>query len=219
MVDVESGKRVGAGVYPEAGAYTFSPDGQRLLALSHEDIQLIETENGQPVVTVAGSIPFQIPGDFLPDSQSFIAGSYDTTLTRRDVNTGGILNTYSGHTGAVIALSVARDGKRAVSGSPDTTIRLWDVDTGETLATLLAARDGEWIIVTPEGFFSASANGADLANAVSGFEVFPLQRFHSLLHRPDLVAEKIAGDPKGLVRDALAKLDAAQALAAARQAK
>ena len=84
---------------------------------------------------------------------------------------------------------------------------------------MLAAKSGEWIILTPEGFFSASANGADLANAVSGFEVFPLQRFHSLLHRPELVAAKIAGDPKGLVREALAKLDIAKALAAARQAK
>ena len=119
----------------------------------------------------------------------------------------------------MIALSLARDGKRAVSGSPDTTIRLWNVDTGETLATLLAAGNGEWIILTPEGFFSASAKGNELANVVSGFEVFPLQRFHQLLHRPDLVAEKIAGDPKGLVRDALAKLDTAQALAAARKAK
>jgi WD40 repeat protein len=219
MVDVESGKRVGTGVYPEAGSYTFSPNGQRLLALSHEDIQLIATENGQPIVTVAGQIPFQIPGEFLPDGQSFIAGSYDTTLTRRDVNTGGILNTFTGHTGAVIALAITRDGKRAASGSPDTTIRLWNADTGEALATLLAARNGEWIIVTPEGFFGASANGADLASAVSGFEVFPLQRFHQLLHRPDLVAEKIAGDPKGLMRDAFAKLDTAQALAAARQAK
>lgn len=219
MWDVESGKRIGAGAYPEAGSYTFSPDGQRLLALNTEDIQLIATENGQPIVTVAGQIPFQIPGEFLPDGQSWLSGSYDTTLTLRDVNTGGIIRTFSGHTGAVIALSIARDGKRAVSGSPDTTVRLWNVDTGETLATLLAAGNGEWIILTPEGFFSASANGADLANAVNGFEVFPLQRFHQLLHRPDLVAEKMAGDPKGLVREALAKLDTAQALAAARQAK
>ena len=95
LLDVESGKRVGAGVYPETGSYTFSPNGQRLLALSHEDIQLIVTENGQPIVTVVGQIPFQIPGEFLPDGQSFIAGSYDTTLTRRDVNTGGIISTYS----------------------------------------------------------------------------------------------------------------------------
>lgn len=217
--DVESGKRVNSAVYPDGGTYTFSSDGQRALVRSTEDIQFVATENGQPIVTVAGQIPFDIPGEFLPDGQSWIAGSYDTTLTRRDVNIGGIINTYSGHTGAVIALAITRDGKRAVSGSPDTTIRLWNVDTGETLATLLAARNGEWIIVTPEGFFSASANGADLANAVSGFEVFPLQRFHQLLHRPDLVAEKIAGDPKGLVRDALAKLDTAQALADARKAK
>jgi len=219
MWEIESGKRVDSARYPDSGSYTFSPEGGRVLAHSHEDLQLFVTDTGQPVVTVAGQIPFQIPGEFLPDGQSWLSGSYDTTLTLRDVNTGGIIRTFSGHTGAVIALSIARDGKRAATGSPDTTIRLWNVDTGETLATLLAARNGEWIILTPEGFFSMSANGADLANVVNGFEVFPLQRFHQLLHRPDLVAEKIAGDPKGLVRDALAKLDAARALAAARQAK
>ena len=67
LLDVESGKRVGAGVYPETGPYTFSPNGQRLLALSHEDIQLIVTENGQPIVTLAGQIP-------VPDSRRVPAG-------------------------------------------------------------------------------------------------------------------------------------------------
>jgi WD40 repeat protein len=219
MLDIASGKRIDTPVYPEAELYRFSSDGRRLLALAIEEIRLVATGDGRPIVTVAGLIPFQIPGAFLPDGRSWLSGSYDTTLTLRDVNTGGIIRTLAGHTGAVIALSIARDGKRAVSGSPDTTIRLWDLETGVTLATLLAARNGEWIIVTPEGFYSASPNGSDLANVVSGFEVFPLQRFDQLLHRPDLVVEKIAGDPRGAVRDALAKLDTAQALAAARRAK
>lgn len=79
------------------------------------------------------------------------------------------------------------------------------------LATLLVA-DGEWITITPEGFFVASENGADLLNVVRGSDVFSSGQFYQALYRPDLVQEKLAGDPRGLVRDAASRLDLAQAL-------
>jgi hypothetical protein len=83
--------------------------------------------------------------------------------------------------------------------------------TGELLATLLAAKDGEWLAVTPEGFFVASAKaaGADLVTVVRGLEAYRLEQFSQVLYRPDLVREKLAGDPDGKVGAAavdLAKL-------------
>jgi len=78
----------------------------------------------------------------------------------------------------------------------DNIIRIWNVATGDLLATLLAGKDGEWVAVTSEGFFVASAKGAgpDLVAIVRGLEVYRLEQF-SELRRPDLVREKLAGDP------------------------
>ncbi len=38
-------------------------------------------------------------------------------------------------------------------------------------------------------------------------EVFSVDQVYQALYRPDLVREKLAGDPQGKVREAAAKLD------------
>ncbi len=42
-----------------------------------------------------------------------------------------------------------------VSGSQDTTVRIWDTATGSLIATLIGGRAGEWLAITPKGFFAA----------------------------------------------------------------
>src|SRR4029079_4148934 len=57
------------------------------------------------------------------------------------------------------------------------------------------------------GFFAGSAEGTKLLSIVRGYDVFPIDRLYNALYRPDLVREKLAGDPAGLVKEAAAKLD------------
>ena len=66
---------------------------------------------------------------------------------------------------------------------------------------------GEWVTITPEGFFAASDKGAELLHVVRGFATTGIDQVYQSLYRPDLVREKLAGDPRGLVRAAAAKLD------------
>jgi len=73
--------------------------------------------------------------------------------------------------------------------------------------TIVSFGDGQWLRVTPEGFFDSSPDGAKNLTVVRGLEVFSIDQFFSQLHRPDLVREKLAGDPQGKVREAAAKLD------------
>jgi hypothetical protein len=66
---------------------------------------------------------------------------------------------------------------------------------------------GEWLTITPEGFFVASAKGAELLHVVSGFTTIGIDQVYQSLYRPDLVQQKLAGDPDGKVKEAAAKLD------------
>jgi len=62
----------------------------------------------------------------------FVAsGSEDTTAKFWDIQTGGVIRTFYGHTGEVSSVSVSLDRTTVASGSADKTIRLWDVRTGE----------------------------------------------------------------------------------------
>src|SRR6185312_14620389 len=50
-------------------------------------------------------------------------------------------------------------------------------------------------------------------NVVRGLEAYSINQFYQALYRPDLVREKLAGDPRGLVREAAARLDLNRVLA------
>ncbi len=81
------------------------------------------------------------------------------------------------------------------------------------IATCVLFATGDWATITSEGFFDASENGAKLLSVVQGLDVYSVDQFKRWLHRPDLVIEKLAGDPNGLVREAAARLDLNKAVA------
>ncbi len=90
--------------------------------------------------------------------------------------------------------------------------RAYDLKTRALLAEFLATPDGEWLMLTPEGFFAASPNGAQLVSVSNGLRAFSVDQVYQALYRPDLVAAKLAGDPDGLVAKAAAELDLARVL-------
>ena len=47
---------------------------------------------------------------------------------------GPLLRTLTGHDGAVHAVAVSADGRRAVSGGDDGTVRVWDLEAGTAAA-------------------------------------------------------------------------------------
>jgi WD40 repeat protein/uncharacterized caspase-like protein len=104
-------------------------------------------------------------------------------------------------------IGFSQDSRYIIGSSGDGTVKIWSSQTSELLVTTVQADSGEWITITPEGFFVASERGAQLLQVVRGFEVESIDQFYQSLYRPDLVREKLAGDPRGLVREAAAELD------------
>lgn len=69
-----------------------------------------------------------------------------------------------GHIMGVQSEAFSPDGRFALSGSGDTTTRIWDVNTGKEIAQFISFTDGEWVVITPEGYFNASSGGAKHLN-------------------------------------------------------
>ena len=91
--------------------------------------------------------------------------------------------------------------------SSDGRNEVYSVKTKELLATFMANEQGDWVVLTPEGFFNASRNGGELLSVVSGFTAFSIEQAYQTLFRPDLVREKLAGDPNGTVRKAAERVN------------
>ncbi|MGP0089718.1 MAG: caspase family protein [Xanthobacteraceae bacterium] len=210
--DAVTGKLLRTFAESSVQSVAFSPDGTRVLSGSMPDspkptVKLWDAATGRLLRSFDGQTRTVWTVAFSRDGAMALSGADNKTINLWDVSAGQLLRTFTGHAGQVQSVAFSPDGARIVSAGDDSTIRIWSAGTGQTLVSFLSSKDGEWLAITPEGFFVASKKGADLLSVVRGFEVYSIDQVFQALYRPDLVREKLAGDPKGLVREAAAKLD------------
>ena len=61
--------------------------------------------------------------------------------------------------------------------------------------------DGEWIVMTPEGYFNASPNGAKYINVRIGSQVYSIDNFYEKFYNPSYVAAVLQGTEAEPVAD------------------
>ncbi len=131
----------------------------------------------------------------LPDQHTVLLGmapgirAYDLS--------GPLLGEFVGHFGEVRSLAPSPDGRFLVSGSADQTVRLWNLKTRELIVTLFHGSDGEWVMWTPQGYYTGSP-GAD---KIVGWQInkgpenaadyVGADQLRTHLNRPDIVDKAI----------------------------
>ncbi len=98
---------------------------------------------------------------FSPDGQTILSGGRNGKLYSYD-RKGNRLGQFVGHTGDIWAVGFSPDGRMVISGSHDQTLRLWNANSHELIVTLFHGADNEWAMWTPQGYYTASANGHGL---------------------------------------------------------
>ncbi|MCK1386994.1 Ig-like domain-containing protein, partial [Bradyrhizobium sp. 21] len=141
-----------------------------------------------------------------PDSQILVGVSDDGTIKMWNAVSGSLVGSLRGNATTIKSIAFSQDGARIVGGS-DGEIKIWEFPTGEQLASLICSPGGEWVVITPEGFFDASSRGAELLYVIQDFHTERIDRAYNALYRPDLVHEKLAGDPNGKLKTAAAQLN------------
>jgi WD40 repeat protein len=221
MAAFELPDKVGVG---RASAHTIalSPNGRWIASYYYsvaenfeQTVALLDAASGQLVRSFDGGKVENSPTvvRFSPDGQSLFVGTKNHTINLWDPNSGRLVRSFEGSPGTPRSIALSTDTRRLVAGNENGTSAVWDIESGRLLVTTLHAKSGEWVTITPEGFFVASEKGAELLHVVQGFEATGIDQVYQALYRPDLVREKLAGDPKGLVREAAAKLDLGKVMA------
>jgi WD40 repeat protein len=133
---------------------------------------------------------------FTPDGLTIISGGDNGNLTAYDLK-GQKLGDFVGHEGDVWAVTPSPNGSYLVSGSADQTLRLWNLKTRELIVTLFNDTKGEWVMWTPQGYYTGSP-GAD---KIVGWQInkgpenapdyVGADQLRQHLNRPDIVEKAI----------------------------
>lgn len=150
-----------------------------------------------------------------PDGSLVALGYAGGLILVLDAETGNIKSTLYDNRGLPGTLRFSTDGRRLYSISTikyagqtaDGAFRIWDTANGDLLTSTHVFGNGEWLTLTPEGFYTGTAEaGRKIAVRLKGKETVPEASVAKMLHRPDLVAARLAGEAREKLAEAAASL-------------
>ena len=173
---------------------TFSIDGKYILSgSSNKIIKIWDVETGMNIKTFRGHTDSVRSVAFSQDEKYIISGSDDNTIKLWDIDTEMELKQFYGHTSGVVSVFFSHNDKYVLSSSNDGTVRIWNIATGKEIASFISFTDGEWIVITPDGYYNASPKGDEHLNVRIGNEVFGIDQFAAAFYQPEVVEARLQG--------------------------
>lgn len=184
------------GFYKTVGDAVFSIDSRYVYAggSDFDGLAVFDVKSGERLATFKRKDRALIQTLCLTsDGRYLLSGGLDKTITLWDAFSRKELKTFYGHQDSINSLHVSQDGRMAASGSADGTVKLWDIDKGVEIASFVGFEKGEWVVITPEGFYNSSLNGHQFLNASDQNGVYGINQFYDAFYRPDIVRKKLIG--------------------------
>ena len=197
----------------------FSPDGRYVLSskvrtppgsiisfIFDTRIRLLEVSTGLEVKSF--NLPSYLTNaSFFPDGRHFISASLATSkllgdyidFQTWDVQTGAMIRQFSfsdietnkSLTNPIPAFS---PDNRFVLAYAGPSLKLLDTSTGTEIVSFIGFEDGEWLVITSEGYYNSSEKGAEYLRVKVGEKSYSVDSFYDVFYRPDIVAAKLRGE-------------------------
>ncbi|MFP3041718.1 caspase family protein [Treponema primitia] len=174
---------------------SYSPNGRHIASGSMDGtLRVWDAEGGKGIWTSPGYSDHIKSGlAYSPNGRFIAAALKDKTIGIFDAETGRKLRNLSGHTGEVYDLVYNPKGLLLVSASLDGTTRTWDTTTGREITQSISFNDGEWISITPDGYYTASIKGDRYFNVRVGKDVYGLELYRPAFYNPSIVRTRLQG--------------------------
>jgi len=197
-------------------AFVFSPDGKFILAAKNDfgmertSLILLDTATGNQIKKFGPPPLYGILSvkrlaelikalAFSPDGRFAMSGDGNGHYKLWDISTGTevrqlklVDETAGTMFNVVPAVTFSPDGRTAVVAAGAST-RLFDVKTGDELGTMIAFEDGEWLVITPNGYYNSSEKGDQYLSVAVGGRSYSIAQLRESFFRPDLVKVALSG--------------------------
>jgi len=104
-----------------------------------------------------------------------------------DSANGNVLFSKSGR-----SATLSPDGKWVITASEDGSVCIWSAETFAEKARLISFDDGEWLAMTPDGYYNASAKGDQYLNVRQGNTVTGIDRYRAVFNKPAIVQARLS---------------------------
>jgi WD40 repeat protein len=154
---------------------------------SGEEVRAITAHSGFMGVTSA---------KFSSDGKNILSAGADQNMKLWDVSSGKEIRRFVGHSEGLLGYLKAvftNDGKHILSSGTDSSVRFWDVSTGEETAMMVGFEDGEWLVITPNGYYNSSEKGDKYLRVSVGGKLNTISQLRESFYRPDLVKLALSG--------------------------
>ncbi len=137
--------------------------------------------------------------NFSPDGRFIATSSEDLTARLWDAQTGEEIRIFTGHANSVEYVTFSADNRYLVTCSTDNTSKMWETSTGTLLVTLIAVGKDDYVLITPDNYYTASKNAHRGVSFRKGMQAFPFEQFDLRLNRPDLVLKNLPNSSPRLI--------------------
>lgn len=189
---------------------TFSPDNRYIVSIN----SLFDVEKGTIVTSFEQPEQFILFRDasFFPDGRYFInpGMAYSQSGFSKGIEIVRIgFQTWDAQTGAMVRQfslsdfeSSAVEVKPSPAFSPDnkfvvtttgSSLKFLNTVTGEEQATFIGFADGEWLVVSSNGYYNSSEKGDQYLSVTVGGKPYTISQLRESFYRPDLVKAALSG--------------------------
>ena len=176
----------------------FSPDGKHALSGGMDgtaklwnipSLSLVKEFKGHKGMMGIAAVAFS------PDGRNALSGGMsDGFIKLWDISTGAEVKSIRAHSwvSGVNSLVISPDGKFILSGG-DASTRIWDLSTLDEVATMVSFEDGEWVVITANGYYNSSEKGDQYLSVTVGGKPYSIAQLRESFYRPDVVKLALSG--------------------------
>jgi WD40 repeat protein len=195
VADAETGKSIlKIGKPPYYYSLSFGSSRNELTAVAQEKTYVWNIETGRLIRIINGKNEYVAREEVKsPDGKRILKpdGNYRIFVRVVDASNGSVLTILPAHGNDARGI-FSPDGKWIITASDDGAVRIYSAETFVEKARLIVYDDGEWLALTPDNCYSASANGDKYLNVRIGSTVTGIDRYRSIYNKPAIVQARLS---------------------------